>query len=376
MLKIENPFLISGYVSAEYFCDREEETKELISRVKNNIPTTLTSIRRIGKTGLIKHLNSQLSNDTIAIYIDLLPTESVSGFNNTLLTAIASAVNETNNTGKKIWRFIKQLRPVISYDVYTGIPQIAINADTQQAKGDLHASLMMLESLDKKIVIAIDEFQQILNYPEKNFDSWLRTIIQEMINTVFIFSGSRQHMMNEMFANTQRPFYRSTQFLKLEKIEHDVYKNFIISTFSKYKKNISGDITNTILEWTDRHTYYTQVLSNRVFAATNKKTTEDILKNEMWKILKEQESVFYRYRDLLSTQQWTLLKAMAKQDIVYSVTTGDFLRTNKLNSSATAIKTLRTLINKEMVYEEYDKNGKRYYSVYDLFFKRWIQELR
>lgn len=30
-----NPFITSGYVSSEYFCDREEETRQLIKEVKN-----------------------------------------------------------------------------------------------------------------------------------------------------------------------------------------------------------------------------------------------------------------------------------------------------------------------------------------------------
>ena len=51
-----NPFITFGYVSPEYFCNREKEIKRLKNAMLNNSNVTLLSIRRIGKTGLIKHV--------------------------------------------------------------------------------------------------------------------------------------------------------------------------------------------------------------------------------------------------------------------------------------------------------------------------------
>jgi hypothetical protein len=223
------------------------------------------------------------------------------------------------------------------------------------------------------VVVIIDEFQQILLYPEKNFDSVLRTIMQQLQHVVFIFSGSQQHLMNGMFADSKRPFYRSTQFLQLGKIDHAVYKSFILEKFKLGKMNLPENIVDDILHWTERHTYFTQVVCSRLFSLGVKKITDEIYKNELIQILKEQENIFFRYRSLLSPQQWILLKALAEEDLVYSVTNKYFIHKYKITSSATAIKTLKALIEKEMVYEEFNADGKKYYSVYDLFFKRWIQ---
>ena len=52
----QNPFIISGYISPEYFCDREEETARMLNAIENGRHITLFSPRRMGKTGLIRHL--------------------------------------------------------------------------------------------------------------------------------------------------------------------------------------------------------------------------------------------------------------------------------------------------------------------------------
>ncbi|MDO8952609.1 MAG: hypothetical protein Q7U86_08290, partial [Draconibacterium sp.] len=55
------PFPSVGYYGPAYFCDRVIETETLISNIKGGQSTTLVAIRRIGKTGLIKHLQYLLN---------------------------------------------------------------------------------------------------------------------------------------------------------------------------------------------------------------------------------------------------------------------------------------------------------------------------
>jgi uncharacterized protein len=66
---IKNPFLIAGYHSPAYFCDRERETEKIISALTNDRNISLISPRRIGKTGLILHVFNQLSTGKISILL-------------------------------------------------------------------------------------------------------------------------------------------------------------------------------------------------------------------------------------------------------------------------------------------------------------------
>ena len=222
MKELLNPFIITGYQGNEYFCDRENETKSLLENLVNGRSTTLTSIRRMGKTGLIRHCLANLPDDFTGIYVDILPTENMNDLLNALVSAIINTIPEKSSPGKKVLEFIKSLRPVITYDPLTGQPQVTIDIRPGETTRHIASVLQNLENYPQSIIIAIDEFQQILKYPEQNADAWLRSMIQTLGNVRFIFSGSQQHLMAELFNDPKRPFYQSTSFLRIDKIQRDI----------------------------------------------------------------------------------------------------------------------------------------------------------
>ncbi|MFN2379607.1 MAG: ATP-binding protein, partial [Bacteroidales bacterium] len=197
------------------------------------------------------------------------------------------------------------------------------------------------------------------------------SIVQNLNNVTFIFSGSHQHLMADMFANPERPFYRSTQFMKIGKLDEKTYRDFILKKFRKHSRSVSADTVTEILKWADRHTYYVQLLCNRVFLSTTDSVTTEKWKEEAAKILKEQEFVFFGYREMLTKPQWKLLKAIAAEEEVYQPTASDFIARHQLGSPATVLRSLKSLQQKELVYRETDQVGKSYYSIYDILFARW-----
>ena len=371
--KLKNPFPVSTYQGAEYFCDREEETKNLISNLTNGNSTTLLSIRRIGKTGLIKHVFSKLPKGYKGIYADILETENLNQFLNILTTSIINSVPEKSGPGKTLWNLIRSLRPVISFDSLSGSPQASFDIKPKEVETNINALLLFLDQQDFNTIIAIDEFQQILNYPEKNTDAWLRTRIQQLKKVVFVFSGSQQHLMTELFSSPKRPFFRSTQIMQLGKLNRETYCKFIISMFQKYNKKISSETACEIIEWSNVHTFYVQQLCNRVFSSSDQNITSAIWKEQAYLILKEQEQVFFSYRNMLTNHQWQLLKAIAHERKVFQPTSKDFLNKHKLGSSATILRSLKSLQGYELVYHDFDAEGNKYYSVYDVFFQRWME---
>ena len=127
---LENPFLTKGYESAEYFCDRDDETAALISNIKNGRDTTLVSPRKFGKTGLILHTfeaikKKRLKFDTL--YVDIYATLSLGDFTKTLAEAIMQAFPERTSIGKAFLTFLKALRPTLTYDSMNGSPQLQFN---------------------------------------------------------------------------------------------------------------------------------------------------------------------------------------------------------------------------------------------------------
>lgn len=375
MKKPGNPFPTAGYYGADYFCDRTAEAHKILQNITNGQSVTLTAIRRIGKTGLIQHVIARLPVNWTGVYVDILGAENLNDFLNLLVTALVNSVPEKSPVGKKFWNFIRSLRPTLTFDALTGTPQVTIEIKPIETTHHIESVLMFLEEQPHQILLAIDEFQQILNFPEKNTDAWLRSVIQRIKNIKFIFSGSQQHLMTGLFTNPSRPFFRSTQFMKLGKINTNEYRIFILRQFEKGKKKISENIVDNMLEWADHHTYYVQLICNRVYSYPDQTINDKIWTAEAFRLLKEQETVFFNYRDLLTQPQWNLLKAIAYDLKAYTPTSGEFMTKHHLSGSATVLQGLRSLEKKEMIFADYDSEGKLYYSVYDVLFQRWIQQI-
>ena len=373
MKKPSNPFITVGYAGPQWFCDRKEETESILRDITNGTSVTLTSIRRIGKTGLIRHILGQLPKNHVGIYLDIQPAENMNDFLNILATSMINAVPEKSKPGSVIWNFIKSLRPTISFEQLSGLPQVTIDTRPGKPEPDINVTLKFLEKQPFRVIVAIDEFQQILNFPEKNTDAWFRSIIQQLNNVTFIFSGSQQHLMGDLFNSPSNPFYRSTHFMKINKIPVEEYRGFICNLFSQGKRKISRETADQILEWASHHTYYIQLLCNRLYATGEPLITRELWQSEALKSLREVETVFFNYRELLTNAQWLLLKALASEKKVYSPTSKEFLQKYNLAGSATVIQSLKALLKKEMVFRDYDHDGQSYYSVYDLLFQHWIR---
>jgi hypothetical protein len=370
----ENPFPVSGYSGSDLFCDRVEETKKLLKNIENGINTTLFSIRRMGKTGLIYHLfNSLGKNRTICIYIDIYATRNLREFTNQFSSAVLKAFPERKSTGKKLIQFLKNLRPVISYDGLTGEPQVSFEfSQSKQYEHSLESIFSFLENQTPRIVIAFDEFQQITTYPEKNIEALLRSLIQPLKNVRFIFSGSHKHLLTEIFSQAKRPFFSSTQPLFLENIDRKIYLYFITEKFKSNKRKIDSEALDFIADWTRLHTFYTQVVCNRIFATGIKGISLSDVKEECDSLLKEQESIFFQYRNLLTSLQWNLLGAIASEDKVYKPQSREFIGKYNIGTSTNVQRTVEALMQKEMIYRE-EKERVSYYRVYDCFLARWLE---
>ena len=370
-----NPFSIKEYKGKNYFCDREAELEKILTNIKNGIDTTIVSPRRMGKTGLIYRLFEQINEtgDVETIYVDIYPARSLSDFVKLLAEAILLKFPERTSIGKQFIEFIKGFKPLIGYDAITGEPQIQISYQSDQEKEyTLQGLFRFLDVQDTKIVLAIDEFQQITDFPEKNIEALLRTYTQQLENIRFIFCGSRKSMMIDLFSNAKRPFYASTQYLVLDKIDLVSYKAFITGKFAESDILLADDALDYILSWTRQHTFYTQSVCNMVYSMGEKVVTIQLVKQACNDLLKRNEAVFFQFRQLLTSGQWNFLIAVAKEGEVTQLTAQKFIATYEIGTPANARRISRSLIDKELILETANKKGSKY-QVYDVFLSRWLE---
>ena len=371
-----NPFLIKGYLSPEYFCDRIEETETLLRNIRNGADTTLISPRKYGKTGLIYHLFETIQRNKLPIetlYVDIFATRSLSDFIKVLAEAVLKKFPEKSAIGNKFLTFIKGLRPVISYDTLTGIPQIQINYQlTAEKEHTLGGVLEFIDSQGIEIVLAVDEFQQITEYPEKNIEALLRTHIQQMHNTRFIFCGSKRTIMTEMFLSARRPFFSSSKVMSLGKIDRETYKQFIKAHFEQGGMSIETDALEYIMDWTQGYTFYTQTLCNAIYGMQPDTIGMEEVKKACVDILEGLTDNYLQYRELVTPAQWNFLIAVAKEGIVEQPTSAQFLSKYNIGGATSAKRMAKSLSEKELLLPIVGKK-RTAYQIYDIFFLRWIE---
>lgn len=375
-MKIFNPFLVSGYISSEYFCDRESETEKLLSYIKNRNNVTLISPRRLGKTGLIHHVFGKLKKEkkVDTLYIDIFATKSIEDFIKVLSEAIIEQYPEKTSIGKQFWEILKRLRPLFGYDSLTGQTSLQITFQTDGEKTQtLKNILQFLEEQNKPIVVAIDEFQQILSYPNINMEAVLRTEIQHLQNVSFIFSGSKRRLMIEMFSNAKRPFYSSSIPMYLEKIEKETYAKFIKKTFENHEFSIDNESIEFILEWTQNYTFYTQFVCNQLFSKNNKEIKIDDVKKICAEILDLHTNTFIQIRELLTSAQWNYLIAIAKENEVEKINAQNFLMKYGIGTPSNSQRLVKVLTERELILDELTID-KKVYKIYNVFFHHWLRE--
>ncbi|MBO4314843.1 MAG: ATP-binding protein, partial [Prevotella sp.] len=227
MTSISNPFVTTGKVPEELFCDRKNEAKQLIHSLANGANVVLMSPRRVGKTQLIYHCFDKhvISDHYITFFIDILKTSTLQEFT---FEFGKSVFNTLASRGQKMQKLamatMRSLTGNIGFDPVTSLPTFGIAiGEIYNPTYSLEEIFRTLENAGKKCVVAIDEFQQIANYPEKNIEALLRSHIQKLSNTQFIFAGSERHLLEEMFLDSARPFYNSADIQNLDVIAEDKY---------------------------------------------------------------------------------------------------------------------------------------------------------
>jgi len=376
MEKTNNPFLLTGYKNPNYFCDRKEETKQLTQLMLSGTNVTLFAIRRLGKTGLIQHVFHPYINSTkiACIYLDILATKNLGDFTNQIATAVYNRFPSQKTLGKKIMDLFQRFRPVISFDELTGLPSLSLTIETKSQKENTIGQIFnFLDKQNIKVVFAIDEFQQILEYPEKNTEAILRTYIQQLKNTSFIFCGSNQKMMHEIFNSAKRPFFASCTNLKLDYISKVEYKKFIVKKLTEHKRRIDAECLEFVCNWTKLHTFYTQYFCSALFTINTIKYTIASAHQTAISILKLNENTFFQYKNLLTRAQWNLLIAIAKEENVFQPQAKEFISKHQLGTPALVKRGVDALLNKEIIF--YNSSVlKPYYEVYDKYLMRWLQQ--
>ena len=369
---VNNPFILYGYESEKYFCDRKTETQELKRLVTNGNHVALIAPRRIGKTGLIENLFHQkdIQKDYYTFLVDIYATKNIEEL---IMAMGASMLSSLRPKGAKVIQkfvdILSSLRTGISFNAM-GNPSWNVEVgDVRLPRTTLDEIFEYIDTADKPCIIAIDEFQTVSCYNDRKIEALLRTYIQHCRNAHFIFSGSQRTMMGEMFLSPSRPFYQSTSMMNIGSIPIDKYSAFAQKHFKEADKGISAQAITKVYQRFEGVTWYVQRVMNELFSLTPQHGTcdEDMLDIAIKNILRANEFTYQSLLFQLPIKQKELLMAIAREGKAQNLTSSAFVKKYRLTSSSSVQSAIKGLLEKNFV-----TSNLGVYEVYDKFFALWL----
>lgn len=376
MAVVRNPFVIGKYVSPEYFCDRQEETRLLTHHIENGRNTVIISERRLGKTGLIEHTMAQphLQKNYYCFFIDIYALHNL----RELVCELANEVfrklaPRQKNFIERFSAIVRSIQTSFSFEQFSGTPQLSFSlGDINQPEVSLDEILACLETADKPCIVAIDEFQKITEFEEDNMEALLRTKVQHLKNVQFVFAGSKKHLLEGIFNSPDRPFYNSVIFLPLAPIDEEVYVTFAEKLFAKYKKGVDPELTRKAYEYFHGVTWYLQLFMNEAFSITerdNKATIEDF-DEVLQHLIDTKRFNFEETYARLTEKQKCVLRAISEEyPNTVSPTSKDFIMTHKLKTASSVQTALKGLQDKGIISEYGDSR-----QITDILFLLWLRQ--
>ncbi len=371
---METPFIFGRIAVDENFTDREKETEHLVNNFMSLINTVIISPRRWGKSSLVHraaNITTQSDKNIRVCTIDLFNIKTEEQFYTSLagnlIRATATRWEEAIEDAKK---FFSRLVPKISVGAGPG-NEISIDFDWEEMRSNpdeiLDLAEHIAESKGLKIVVCIDEFQNIAEFEDPLFfQRRLRAHWQRHRKVSYCLYGSKRHMMMDVFTNPSMPFYKFGDIFFLDKIDTEHFIPFIIGRFSATGKNITEDACRKIVSLVDNHPFYVQQLSQLSWLRTSEQCETETVITAHQSLVEQLSLLFSNLMETLTFQQTCYLHALIAGES--SITNAETMHKYHISSATAAYRSLKTLIHKDILDSTAGK-----ISFQDPIFEYWLR---
>lgn len=353
---MKNPFKFGTLVDGNYFTDRKEEAVRLKQIIESENHLIMIAPRRYGKTSLVHKVTYESKRQVI--WLDLQILTSVSDFASQLLKQLFKVY-----PFERIKFLIKNFRliPTLSVNPSSESVEIAFqpNMDGFVLLEDVFNLINSLGESGNKPIVVLDEFQEIINL-DKNLDKKLRAILQLHTNVNYVFLGSVESMMRDIFEKKKSPFYHFGSLFILNKIPVNDFKLFLIDGLEDVTDK-QNEIAEEILHFTKAHPYYTQYLASNIWMYLDRnKYSEHMLSEVIQEIIALHDNDYERL--------WNNLNQTDKKVLISLALEGSGLLSNKANLGATSttFSALKRLTQQGVIIKE------KQHEFDDPFFKQWL----
>lgn len=375
MRENEQSFVFGVSVSDYNFIGRKEEIRRLKMNFEEGINTILISPRRWGKTSLVKKVCEVVDRKkVIPVFVDIFKCKTEYEFYN----ALAEAVLKQTASKAELWMdnardFIARLSPKVSFSPEPNSEfalSLGISPKTHAPEEILSLAEEIAQKKQKRIVVCIDEFQQIGEMADSvSIQKRLRSVWQHQRLTSYCLFGSKKHTMMNVFQKRNMPLYQFGDFKFLDKIPTETWVEYIVQHFKDRQRTISTEQAAKICQLVDNYSSYVQQLSWLVFSLIDEGqiVTDEHLKQGVKDLLNSQEQLFMQQIEPLTAYQMNFLRCILSghhDDFGETAVREEF----QLGSVSNITRLKTALVDKDIV----EMSGKRYY-ITDPVFALWFR---
>jgi hypothetical protein len=375
---MKNPFRFGQLVKGEHFCNRLNELKEIKKALNNGYSFWIYSPRRFGKTSLLLKAFEELSGIK-TVYLDLYNVQSLSAFaekySQVVLKELLDWKAGIKNIGKKISGFFKGIIPKISFDAQ-GNPSISFEPQAIEEKSDIENILEIPEEIASeqkyRVCVAFDEFQEV-NRIEPFLINWMRSVFQGHQAVSYVFLGSKQSLMESIFADPNSPFYEFGFKIPIKEISTPDWMDFIMGKFEQTGLKIEDDTIRSIIEKSLGHPHFTQYFASVVWEFLAEGFHQDdpeFTTTWMDRIIAGQSIIFQNLFDQLNQNQRKVIIGIASLIPGEQLFSENYRKRFRLPASSTLTVTLNSLLKKDLINKD---NGD--YTILNPVFKEWLIRL-
>lgn len=351
---MNNLFVFGKTVSGDTFTDREKDTAKLVSNFQYGVNTFLLSPRRWGKTSLVKKAKSIAETNKLkVVYVDVHLCRSREEFCERFASAV---LTQTSNKMEEWVENAKDFLSRFSFGINTSADptnEMTFKIQLVSQEQSMEDLLQLPEKIAKRkkisVVVCIDEFQQIGYFPNSShFQTELRSIWQHHEQTSYCLFGSKKHMMENLFDDSSKPFYKFGDIIYLQRIPIEYWVKYITGKFRREGKNISVKQASWIVDHVEGNSSYVQQLSWYVFQRTDKKVDDNILSEAMTELVEQCADVFEAKTESLTANQMNLLRCVA-DGIHTGLSSAKVIKKYNLVSSANVAIVKKSLLDKDLI---------------------------
>lgn len=364
------PFEYGCVVKGDVFCPRPEIETVLVNNMQSGQNTVVVGERRMGKTSLIMSAFSKTHRCRL-LYADLLNIRTITDFCDRVASA-ASRMGKGHTFLQRTLTFLARLRPTITVDPHNGMPVVSVDSYLAERESSFEDIIAMIENFSEKerVVVVFDEFQEILKLdnPEQALAT-LRSKIQFLSETCFVYSGSVRRDMVRIFVDYKSPFYKSAATLNVGPIDDDCFAEFLQRRFAVGGRKASKAFLLKVLDTANRISGDVQQLCDAILTESdgNGELSESDLRNGIARVLKQEAASFELQTENLTRYQMKALQGVAKFG-GRNVFSAEFITRSGLSSAPTAKRALEKLIALGIIYHHEGE-----YKIFNPFLKEWIR---